>query len=182
MNNCEKTSYAEIFSEHTGLDPHVCDTHELTTLAQQYGLSSTIEERSLLLDFIFSYKITSRLGNSRPLFVYDYPACQCALAKLSDSPPRLAERFELFINGMEIANGFHELTDAAEQLSRFEQDLALRKKEKRPDLAIDHLFMDALEQGLPDCAGVAVGVDRLLMAMTGIKDIREVLAFPIENA
>ncbi len=83
---------------------------------------------------------------------------------------------------MDIANGFHEFTDAEEQLARFEQYLALRKKEKRPDLSIDHLFLDALKRGLPDCAGVAVGIDRLLMAMTGAKDIREVLNFTIENA
>jgi lysyl-tRNA synthetase class 2 len=182
MSHCEKTSYAEIFIQHTGLDPHTCDTNELIKLAQQYGLSSVLEERSALLDFIFSYKITPLSGNTMPLFVYDYPACQCALAKLSDSSPKVAERFELFINGMEIANGFHELADAEEQLARFEQDLALRKKEKRPELAIDYLFLDALKQGLPDCAGVAVGIDRLLMAMTGSKDIRDVLTFPIENA
>jgi lysyl-tRNA synthetase class 2 len=182
MSHCEKTSYAEIFIQHTGLDPHTCDTNELIKLAQQYGLSSVLEERSAVLDFIFSYKITPLSGNTMPLFVYDYPACQCALAKLSDSSPKVAERFELFINGMEIANGFHELADAEEQLARFEQDLALRKKEKRPELAIDYLFLDALKQGLPDCAGVAVGIDRLLMAMTGSKDIRDVLTFPIENA
>jgi lysyl-tRNA synthetase class 2 len=182
MNHCEKISYGEIFLEHTGLDPHTCDINELKLMAQQHGLSSTIDERSALLDFIFSYKISSTLGSTNPLFVYDYPACQCALAKLSDSTPKLAERFELYINGMEIANGFHELTDADEQLARFEQDLALRKKENRPDLSIDHLFLDALNHGLPECAGVAVGIDRLLMAMTGTKDIREVLAFPIERA
>jgi len=182
MNRCEKTSYGKLFLEHTGLDPHTCDTNELKIMAQQHGLSSTTEDRSTLLDFIFSDKITSTLGNTRPLFVYDYPACQCALAKLNDSTPRLAERFELFINGMEIANGFHELTDAAEQLARFEQNLELRKKDKRTDVSVDDLFLQALNHGLPDCAGVAVGIDRLLMAMTGTKDIREVLSFPIERA
>ena len=182
INHCEKISYGEIFLEHTGLDPHTCDTKELKSMAQQHGLSSTIEERSDLLDFIFSCKITSTLGNTEPLFVYDYPACQCALAKLSDGTSKVAERFELFINGMEIANGFHELTDADEQLSRFERDLVLRSKEKGTDLSIDHLFLDALKHGLPDCAGIAVGIDRLLMAMTGIKDIRKVLGFPIERA
>ncbi len=182
MNHCERTSYGEVFVEHTGLNPHTCKTNELKSLAQQYGLQSTIEERSGLLDFIFSDKITSTLGNTHPLLVYDYPACQCALAKLSDNMPKVAERFELFINGMEIANGFHELTDAEEQLVRFKQDLALRKKEKLPDLPIDHLFLDALRQGFPDCSGVAVGIDRLLMAITGVKDIREVLTFDIENA
>lgn len=182
MNHCEKASYAEIFLEHTGLNPHTCDTNALKSVAQQHGLSSTLEERSGLLDFIFSYKITPTLGNTSPLLIYDYPTCQYALAKLSDGMPKVAERFELFINGMEIANGFNELTDAEEQLARFEQELASRKKEKRSDLPIDHLFLDALKQGLPDCAGVAVGIDRLLMALTGVNDIREVLTFPIERA
>jgi len=104
------------------------------------------------------------------------------LAKLGGSTPKVAERFELFINGMEIANGFHELTDADEQLARFEQDLALRKKQNLPDLPIDYLFLNALKKDLPDCAGVAVGVDRLLMVITGVEDIREVLTFPIDRA
>jgi len=182
MSDCEKTSYADIFTSQTGLDPHTCNTNELVSLAEEYGLSSSSEERSVLLDFIFSHKIVSTLGNTNPLFIYDYPACQSALAKLSDKLPKVAERFELFIKGMEIANGFHELTDADEQLGRLKKDLALRKKTKRPALPIDQLFTDALKQGLPDCAGVAVGIDRLLMAITGVKDIREVLTFPIENA
>ena len=179
---CEKVRYGDIFLEHTGLNPHTCDADELRVMAQQYGLTSTIEERSVLLDFIFSHKIASLLGTTRPLFVYDYPECQCALAKLSGSTPKVAERFELFIDGMEIANGFNELTDADEQFSRIEQDLVLRKKQKLPDLPIDHLFLNALKKGLPDCAGVAVGIDRLIMVITGVEDIREVLTFPIERA
>ena len=182
MSDCEKISYADVFAKQTGMDPHTCDTDELVGMAEEYGLSSSSEERSVLLDFIFSHKIASTLGNTNPLFVYDYPACQSALAKLSDKSPKVAERFELFINGIEIANGFHELTDADEQLARFEEDLALRKNAERPDMLIDHLFMDALKHGLPSCAGIAIGIDRLLMTMTGIEDIREVLTFPIERA
>lgn len=182
MSDCEKISYDNVFARQTGLDPHTCDTDELVRLAEEYGLSSSSEERSVLLDFIFSHKIVSTLGNTKPLFVYDYPACQSALAKLGDKSPKIAERFELFINGMEIANGFHELTDADEQLDRFEEDLLLRKKAKRPDIPLDHLFLDAMKYGLPSCAGIAVGIDRLLMAITGIDDIREVLTFPIERA
>ena len=182
ISDCEKTSYGDVFARQTGLDPHTCDTDELVWLAKEYGLSSGSEERSVLLDFIFSHIITSTLGNTHPLFVYDYPACQSALAKLSDKSPKVAERFELFINGMEIANGFNELTDADEQHGRFEEDLALRQKAKRPDIPVDYLFLDALKHGLPSCAGIAVGIDRLLMAMTSIDDIREVLTFPIERA
>lgn len=182
INHCEKRNYADVFLEYTNLDPHTSEKSALKTLAEQCGLFSNIEERSGLLDFIFSHKITPTLGITNPLFVYDYPACQCALAKLSNSSPKVAERFELFIHGMEIANGFHELTDAKEQSLRFAQDLVSRKKAKRLEVPIDHLFLGALQYGLDDCSGVAVGVDRLLMAMTEIKNICEVLTFPIENA
>ena len=182
MSDCEKISYFEVFTKHTGLNPHTCATDKLEAMADEYGLSSSSGERAALLDFIFSHKIAATLGNTNPIFVYDYPACQSALAKLSESSPKVAQRFELFINGMEIANGFHELTDSDEQLARFEDDLNLRIKAKRSDVPIDHLFLDALRHGLPSCAGVAVGIDRLLMAMTGIEDIREVITFPIERA
>jgi lysyl-tRNA synthetase class 2 len=179
---CERISYGDLFTQRTGLDPHTCDTTELGRLAQEYGLLSNREERSELLDFIFSHKIASTLGNSKPCFVYDFPACQSALARLSDANPKVAERFELFINGLEIANGFHELTDADEQRYRFEQDLLFRKKEKRPDMPIDHYFLDALKHGLPESAGIAMGLDRLLMAIIGSDDIRDVLSFPIARA
>ncbi|MEE8233711.1 MAG: EF-P lysine aminoacylase EpmA [Gammaproteobacteria bacterium] len=178
----ERISYGDLFAQHTRLGPHTCDTVKLGRLAQEYGLSSKSEERAVLLDFIFSHRIASKLGNSKPLFVYDYPGCQSALARLSDGSPKVAERFELFINGMEIANGFHELTDADEQRQRFEQDLLFRKKEKRPEIPIDHYFLDALKHGLPECAGIAVGVDRLLMAIIGSEDIHDVLTFPIGRA
>ena len=158
INHCEKISYSDLFSENTDLDPHTCEMGELVSMAREYGLSSDKTERSVLLDFIFSHKIAKILGNDKPLFIYDYPECQSALAKLSNGSPKVAERFELFINGMEIANGFHELTNADAQLARFEHDSAMRKKEKCPDLSIDNLFMDALRQGLPDCSGIAVGV------------------------
>ncbi len=182
IHHCEKISYGEVFVKHTGLNPHTCAIDELEAIANEHGLSSSSGERAMLLDFIFSHKIAAILGGTHPLFVYDYPACQSALAKLRCDYPVVAERFELFINGMEIANGFHELTDADEQLARFEDDLHLRKKTKRSDVPIDYLFLDALRHGLPSCAGIAVGIDRLLMAITGIQDIREVMTFPVERA
>lgn len=182
IGQCERISYGDLFTQHTGLEPHTCDTVKLGRLAQKYGLLSNGEERSVLLDFIFSHKIAPTLGNSKPLFVYDYPECQSALARLSDGRQKVAERFELFINGLEIANGFHELTDADEQRQRFEQDLLFRKKKKRPEIPIDRYFLDALKYGLPECAGIAVGVDRLLMTITGSEDICDVLIFPIARA
>lgn len=182
INHCEKISYGDLFIKQTGINPHTCDMASLIDVAKGCGLLSSSTEPSVLLDFIFSHKIAETLGHTQPVFVYDHPVCQSALAKLSDTCPKVAERFELFINGMEIANGFHELTDASEQLARFEQDLVLRKKEKRPELPIDHLLIDALKHGLPKCAGVAVGIDRLLMVITESQDIRDVLTFPIERA
>jgi lysyl-tRNA synthetase class 2 len=120
-------------------------------------------------------------------FVDRYPPSQAALARIRgatgdpDEVPT-AERFELYIGGLEVANGFHELADAAEQRARFEADLAERAANAQPPVPIDEAFLAALEAGMPDCSGVALGLDRLLMIATGASHIDEVLAFPVERA
>lgn len=182
INPSQKIDYGELFAACTGLDPHHCGNTELLKAARQYGPSSVIEDRSTLLDFIFSHKITPTLGHDQPGLVYHYPECQSALAQLTDGSTKMAERFELFINGMEIANGFHELTDKDEQSRRFEQDIQYRRRNNYSIPPIDPLFLNALQSGLPDCAGVAVGIDRLLMVIVGVREIQEVLAFPVSRA
>jgi len=112
-----------------------------------------------------------------PVFLYDYPAEQAILARKKASDPRLAERFELFIAGIELCNGWSELTDPAEQRSRFESDLKLRRERGLTLYPLPEAFLQALEQGLPECAGVALGVDRLAMLKVDAKEINEVLAF-----
>jgi lysyl-tRNA synthetase class 2 len=115
-------------------------------------------------------------------FVTDYPADQAALARRRPHDPAVAARFELVVDGLEIANGYHELTDASEQRARFEHDRAARRAAGQPDHAADERLLAALEHGLPDCAGVALGFDRLLMLKLGARSLREVMPFPIDIA
>jgi len=116
------------------------------------------------------------------LAVYDYPASQCALARIRADDPLVAERFEVYLGPLELANGYHELGDAGEQRARFERDLDVRRERNAVAPPLDEGLLSALQAGLPDCAGVALGVDRLLMAMTGSDRIADVLAFPFARA
>jgi lysyl-tRNA synthetase class 2 len=115
-------------------------------------------------------------------FVYDYPPSQAALARIRDGAFPAAERFELYIDGMELANGFQELTDAAEQRQRFEQDLEHRRGWNLAPVPMDTELLDALAAGMPETAGVALGLDRLLVVAIGATHIDQVLAFPVERA
>ena len=181
-----KTAYADCFATRAGLDPHTCDTAALRAACRRHGFDCPAdpggEDRGMLLDFLFSHLVAPALGRRGPEFVYDYPACQASLARVSDAEPPVAERFELFVDGLELANGFHELTDAAEQARRFERDNRVRAQSGRPLLPIDKPFLRALAHGLPDCAGVALGLDRLLMILTGAADIEQVIGFNAEGA
>jgi lysyl-tRNA synthetase class 2 len=114
-------------------------------------------------------------------FVTDYPASQAALARLNPQDPRTAARFELYLDGVELANGFEELTDAAEQAARFARDNRVRADRGQPVLPVAERFLAALEAGMPACSGVALGVDRLLMWRLGVADIDRVLAFGLER-
>jgi len=174
----QRQSYRDAFWQETHLDPHTAGIDTLQTLAVQSGWKTGSSDRAELLDFVFSMKVVPQLGIDSPLFIYDYPECQAALATIKECKPPIAERFELFISGMEIANGFNELCNAGEQRSRFERDLDLRAQTGKPAVAVDERFITALVHGLPTCAGVAVGLDRLLMVLTGSTKIDDVLTFP----
>ncbi|KFZ30501.1 hypothetical protein IDSA_08135 [Pseudidiomarina salinarum] len=126
--------------------------------------------------------IEPRLDPSVPVILYDYPVSQAALAQVSAEDPRVACRFEVFYQGMELANGYQELTDATQQLQRFQLDQQRREQAGLPAMAIDSRLMAALEAGLPACSGIALGFDRLLMIRTGAQHIREVLPFSITRA
>jgi lysyl-tRNA synthetase class 2 len=138
--------------------------------------------RDELLDFLMAAHIGPRLGRKALTFIHRYPASQAALARLDPTDPRTALRFELYCEGIELANGFHELASAAEQRARFEQDLAERQRRGLPTQALDERLLAALAHGLPDCAGVALGFDRLLMLAAGATHIDDVLPFPTERA
>ena len=173
-----RMSYQRAFIEQAGIDPLDADTSALKKCAHRHGLEQVIGMDNATVDdwcdLLIDQVVVPAIGKGR-VFIYDYPASQAALARISKSDSRVAERFELFIDGIEIANGFHELTDATEQRQRFEDENKEREKTGSPQLPIDENLLAALERGLPDCAGVALGVDRLLMLVAGAYSISEVI-------
>jgi len=181
----ERITYREVFQHHIGIDPHSTPTHELATRASALlgGSAPDLgDDRDGWLDLLMSHVIEPRLGLNGPSFIYDYPASQAALSRIRPGDPPVAERFEAYIAGIELANGYHELTDPTEQQRRFEADLAARRDTGLPQVPIDERLLAALEAGMPDCAGVALGVDRLVMLAAGAERIEEVIAFPIDRA
>ncbi len=176
-------SYRELFQQHLGIDPHVVEPSTLERTAHEHiAISADKLSDTDHLQLLMNSVIEPRLPDQ--CFVYDYPKAQAALAIIesdADGVP-VAKRFELYCSGMEVANGYFELTDAEEQRKRFEQDQARRNKLGLANVDADEKLLNALEQGLPQCAGVALGVDRLLMAMTGADSIEQVIAFPTDHA
>lgn len=182
----ERLTYREIFQRYLSLDPHRTSVAELTVCAAHHAVpippGMPTDEIDPWLDLLLTQGIEPHLGRGRLTFVYDYPASQAALARLRPGDPPVGERFELYLNGLEVANGFRELGDAAEQRRRFVQENAARRALGLPSMPIDEYLLDALEAGLPDCAGVALGFDRLVMLAAGRDSIQEVIAFPLERA
>ncbi|MGY4676201.1 elongation factor P--(R)-beta-lysine ligase [Pasteurella sp. P03HT] len=179
----ENLSYQFVFQEYVGLDPLSAERSELIAKAKEYHLlNAEQEDRDTLLQFLFSTVVEPNIGKDNPVAVYHFPATQAALAQISSEDHRVAERFEFYYKGLELANGFHELTDSNEQLHRFEQDNVQRQKLGLPLREIDKRLLAALKSGVPNCSGVALGVDRLLMIALGASSIKEVIAFGIENA
>ena len=170
-------SYQKIFKKYAGIDIQTSNQADYLQVCGDHSLKlnsalTTHQYQNLILDQI----IVPKLEKRRITFVYDFPAEQAALAKLNDQG--CAERFELYFGGVELANGFQELTDAQEQLSRFEEDNRQRLLVGKKAIEIDIEFLLALKSGLPESAGVAFGIDRLLMVMLDIGDIKSVLSFP----
>jgi lysyl-tRNA synthetase class 2 len=180
----QRFSYAEIFQRYLSCNPHQLDLSELKQLSLRLGLGTENLDLNTIADylnFLMSYIIEPQLPKQL-VFIYDYPVTLAALAKVRVETTPVAERFEVYLNGIELANGFHELSDANEQLSRFQNDRCTRAKLAYPEVPIDEYLLAALTYGLPDCAGVALGIDRLLMIMTNMYAISDVISFPIQHA
>ncbi len=177
-------SYRELFRGQLGIDPFTASLEKLEALARQHlDVGGMTGDRDLWLDLLMSHLIEPQLPNPGLMFVYDFPASQAALARIAEEDGfQVGQRFELYVDGLELANGYCELTDAAEQRARFERDNARRREYGLPEHPLDEALLAALEHGLPACSGVALGLDRLLMLATGATDIREVLAFDWERA
>lgn len=179
----ERLSYADAFDRHAGINPHAATVAELKDCALIQNISEPPglddSDRDGWLDLLLTHVIEPQLGIGRPTFIVDYPPSQAALARVRPGNPAVAERFELYINGIELANGYHELGDAGEQRRRFDVDRAKRHAAGLPDILSDERLLAALQHGLPDCCGVALGVDRLLMIAVKSQTIDEVMAFPV---
>jgi lysyl-tRNA synthetase class 2 len=180
-----RVSYQQLFSDVTGLDPLRFSRDDYRRFAAQQGLVEADglcgDQHVLWLDLLFSHCVQPAMQQQTIYLVHGYPAIQSSLARISVADPRIAERFEVFVNGAELGNGFHELRDAAEQEARFDQEIAFRQQQGLPAVDKDQLFLEALTAGLPDCSGVAIGLDRLLMMASGRDAIEQVLAFPISR-
>lgn len=174
--------YSQLFAEVLGVDLYRCSTADLVALGRERCGFVGDMDRDGWLNLLFSHCIEPEL--IKPTLVYGFPASQAALARVveGDDAHPCAARFELFIDGMELANGYFELTDAAEQARRFQSDQVQREELGRPVLPVDQRLVEALAHGLPDCAGVALGVDRLVMLALHAQRIDEVLAFPLHRA
>lgn len=172
-------SYRQLFLEQLQIDPLAAGVGELESLVRAHiDVGTMAGDRDLWLDLLMSHVIEPRLTQLGMVFVYDYPASQAALARIVEADgAAVGQRFELYVDGMELANGYCELLDAAEQRRRFERDNARRREHGLPERPLDEKLLAALVHGLPPCSGVALGVDRLLMLATGADDIRKVLAF-----
>jgi len=182
-----QVTYREAIAEICAIDCATASTREIEEVLRARGvvpISTADQDRDTWLDLLMATVVGPGLGREAPVFVRDYPASQAALARLRDDGDGwpVAERFELYLDGIELANGFHELGDALEQRQRFAQDLQKRRHRGQRLAPLDERFLAALAQGLPDCAGVALGFDRLVMAALGLRSIDEAMAFPVDRA
>ncbi len=178
----ETLTYREALLRETGLDPFTASSAQLRACAAAGGFTGTSPGRDESLDFIMGALVGPKLGHGRLTFIHGYPASQAALARLDPDDPRAAQRFELYAQGLELANGFHELGAADEQRARFSDDQDERRRRGLPVHPLDERLLAALGHGLPDCCGVALGFDRVAMLALGAHHIEEVLPFPTPRA
>ncbi len=180
-----RLSYREAMRRHAGLDPFDDSVDDMRRVVAGHSIAAPAnmgDARDVWLDLVMSMIVGPKLGRHGLCFIHDYPASQAALARLRPGEPATAERFEAYLDGMELANGFRELTDADEQRARFAADQAARRSTGRDSPPIDEHLLAALGAGLPDCAGVALGFDRVVMLACGLQSIDEALTFPTERA
>lgn len=179
-----RVGYRALYQLHLGIDPLAASDAELRAALGDIVIDPAGLSRDDWLDLLMTHRLQPTFPSGQLLAVHDYPASQCALARLRDESDgsQVAERFELYLGPLELANGYHELTDAAEQGARFDNDRRVRAQRGAASPPRDERLLDALGVGLPDCAGVALGVDRLMMAMQGTARIADVLAFDFSRA
>ena len=183
VRRSRRMTFRDAFVRHLGMDPFHATTAEMHAACASRGFASRAAgaTRDACLDYLLAVAVQPALGPGR-VHLFDFPASRAALARVRPGPPDVAERFELYIDGIEVANGYHELRDAAELRRRMLLDVELRRAAGRPAPAVDERLLRAHAAGLPACAGVALGFDRLVMLAGGYRALREVLAFPEDVA
>jgi lysyl-tRNA synthetase-like protein GenX len=177
-----RISFRDLYVQRLGFDPMTADLDTVRNAASGIAIDGEGLTRDDWLDLLMTHRIQPDFPRDQLLAVYDYPASQCALARIRHDAVPVAERFELYLGPLELANGYHELADGAEQGERFQRDVATRAARGVTSPAIDAHLLAALSHGFPDCSGVALGVDRLLMAMRDTPRIADVLAFDFARA
>ncbi|MFK5914328.1 MAG: EF-P lysine aminoacylase EpmA [Woeseiaceae bacterium] len=178
--NFKRISYQQAFINQLEIDPFEVNLKQLKQCAEKFNIEipqGMNDDKDMWLDWFMVDKIAPNFSKECFTFLYDYPASQASLARLDNDDSRKANRFELFYGELELANGFYELTDADEQAKRFDNDNAVRKQRGQKLMPVDECFLDALKSGLPECSGVAIGVDRLMMLITGADHINKVISF-----
>ncbi len=184
--HASRLSYSDVFYRYTGLNPTLFNVDTFQEVATKKGLNDAQDlcrlDHAAWLDYLFSCLVQPHLGRNNLTLVYDYPACLPSLARTKKDNSLLVERVEVFLQGIEIGNGYFELSDAAEQEARFDKELLIRDKNGSTKVEKDRRLLAALKSGLPDCSGVAIGLDRLLMIISQVTHIDDVLTFPIERA
>ena len=180
----QRIDYAEAFAELAGVDALDGATEDIVAVAtsEQRLRDALGDDRDAALDLIMADVIAPQFAPDRLTVVRHYPASQAALSRLCPADARVADRFEVFCGDLELANGYVELTDAGEQRERIAADIAAREQSGRSSLLADESLLAALEAGLPPCAGVAVGVERLHMVLDQADDIRDVITFATETS
>ena len=187
LKQTERLSYGDAFVQLAGLDPHTATAKDFAQVARAHDIHPPAElaahhDVAVWRDLLLTHLVEPHLGQGHLTFLYDYPASQASLAQVRPGTPPLAERFELYLQGIELANGFHELGDSTEQATRFERQLHARTAAGLPAVPSDDRLLSALAHGLPDCSGVALGFDRLVMQAAQTRSNADVLSFPIDRA
>lgn len=181
-----RVSYSNIFLEHCGIDPLLADISKYNDCAQRNNLIEASGicggDIKLWQEFLFTHLVEPHLETDCYVFIFGFPRTQASLARTNPQNQNIVDRFEVFYRGVELANGFHELTDLNEQTRRFDDELRQRAVLEKSIPSKDLRFLAALQSGIPECAGVAVGLDRLLMLLVDADSIEDVLAFPVSRA
>ena len=186
----ERVTYAQAFVTRAGIDPHAATLDELRRTARErlpeaaasFASATAPVDRDAWLDLLLTSLVEPTLGVGRPTILCDYPPAQAALAQVRRGSPDVAERYELYVDGVELANGYHELLDPAALEARNEENHRLRAADGKPALPTESRLLEAMRSGLPPCAGCALGFDRVVMLACGATTIDQVLTFPIERA